>query len=124
MRNTGARNFLRDGLKRGDRVFFYHSNAEPSAIAGVCEVVKEGYPDSSAFDPKSDYYDAGSDAAHPTWFMVDVKAVEKLKRPVTLPEIKASAALADIALVRVSRLAVVPITDAEWETVMEMSRQD
>ena len=71
VRNTGARNFLRDGLKRGDRVFYYHSNAEPSAIAGICEVVKEGYPDSSAFDATSEYYDAGSDIAHPTWFMVD-----------------------------------------------------
>ena len=123
VRNTGARNFLRDGLKRGDRVFFYHSNAEPSAIAGICEVVKEGYPDSSAFDPKSDYYDAASDAAHPTWFMVDVRAVEKLKHPVTLPEIKASAALANMALIRVSRLAVVPVTDAEWEIVVAMSRE-
>ncbi len=123
VRNSGARNFLRDGLKRGDRVFFYHSNAEPSAIAGICEVVKEGYPDSSAFDAKSDYYDAASDRAHPTWFMVDVRAVEKLKRPVTLAEIKANTALANMALVRVSRLAVVPVTDAEWDTVMEMSRQ-
>jgi len=123
VRNTGARNFLRDGLKRGDRVFFYHSNAEPSAIVGICEVVKEGYADSSAFDPKSDYYDAASDAAHPTWFMVDVKAIDRLKRPVTLPEIKASVALANMALVRVSRLAVVPVTDTEWDIVVEMSRQ-
>ena len=123
VRNTGARNFLRDGLKRGDRVLFYHSNAEPSAIAGIGEVVKEGYPDSSAFDPTDDYYDAASDAAHPTWFMVDVRAVEKLKRPVTLSEIKASAALSNMALVRVSRLAVVPVTDAEWDIVVAMSRE-
>lgn len=123
VRNTGARNFLRDGMKRGDRVLFYHSNAEPSCIAGICEVVKEGYADSSAFDSKSDYYDAASDATHPTWFMVDVKAVEKLKRPVTLPEIKASAALANMALIRVSRLAVVPVTDAEWDIVVEMSKE-
>jgi predicted RNA-binding protein with PUA-like domain len=122
VRNTGARNFLRDGLKRGDRVFFYHSNAEPSAIAGICEVVKEGYPDDSAFDSSSDYYDAASDPANPMWYMVDVRAVEKLARPVTLPEIKASKALENMALVRVSRLAVVPVTDAEWDVVMEMSR--
>ena len=124
VRNTGARNFLRDGLKRGDRVFFYHSNAEPSCIAGIGEVVNEGYPDRSAFDPQSDYYDAGSDVAHPTWFMVDVRAVAKLKRPVTLLEIKASGALANMALIRVSRLAVVPVTDAEWDTVVEMSQDD
>lgn len=123
VRNTGARNFLRDGLKRGDRVFFYHSNAEPSAIAGICEVVKEGYPDDSAFDPKSDYYDAASDPANPMWYMVDVRAVEKLARPVTLPEIKASKALENMALIRVSRLAVVPVTDDEWDTVLEMSRK-
>ena len=123
VRNTGSRNFLRDGLKKGDRVFFYHSNAEPSAIAGICEVVKEGYPDFTAFDARSDYFDADSDEAHPTWFMVDVKAVEKLKRPVTLPEIKANPALAEIALLRVSRLAVVPVTDAEWEEVLTMSRK-
>ncbi|MEO7997362.1 MAG: EVE domain-containing protein [Gemmatimonadaceae bacterium] len=123
VRNTGARNFLRDGMKRGDRVFFYHSNAEPSAIAGICEVVKEGYPDDSAFDPKSDYYDAASDPANPMWFMVDVRAVEKLARAVTLPEIKASKALANMALVRVSRLAVVPVTDEEWNVVLEMSRK-
>lgn len=123
VRNTAARNFLRDGLKLGDRVFFYHSNAEPSAIVGICEVVREGYPDDSAFDPKSDYYDAASDRAHPTWFMVDVRAVKKLDRPVTLAEIKASVALANMALIRVSRLAVVPVTDAEWDAVLDMSRK-
>lgn len=121
VRNSAARNFLRDAMKLGDRVFFYHSNAEPSAIAGICEVVKEGYPDHTAFDASSDYYDAGSEPAHPTWFMVDLRAVKKLKNPVTLPDIKASAALANMALIRVSRLAVVPVTDAEWDVVLEMS---
>ncbi|MGV3710871.1 MAG: EVE domain-containing protein [Gemmatimonas sp.] len=122
VRNTAARNFLRDGLKKGDRVFYYHSNAEPSAIVGTAEVVKEGYPDASAFDAKSDYYDAASDPAHPMWYMVDVRAVEPLRRPVTLAEIKDNAALANMALIRVSRLAVVPVTDAEWDEVIAMSR--
>jgi predicted RNA-binding protein with PUA-like domain len=122
VRNTAARNFLRDGLKNGDRVFYYHSNAEPSAIVGIAEVVREGYPDDSAFDAASDYYDAASDRAHPMWYMVDVRAVEKLRRPVTLGEIKDNAALANMALIRVSRLAVVPVTDAEWEEVLAMSR--
>lgn len=122
VRNTGARNFLRDALKKGDRVLYYHSNAEPSAIVGTAEVVREGYPDHSAFDPKSDYYDAASDPENPTWFMVDVRAVRKLANPVTLADVKASKDLANMALIRVSRLAVVPVTDAEWDTVIEMSR--
>lgn len=122
VRNTASRNFLRDGIKKGDRVFFYHSNAEPSAIAGTCEVVKEGYPDHTAFDPNSDYYDAESDALNPMWFMVDVKATEKLKRPVTLQEIKSHPVLSQMALVRVSRLAVTPVSDAEWEEVLAMTR--
>jgi predicted RNA-binding protein with PUA-like domain len=121
VRNTGARNFLRDGMKRGDLVFYYHSNAEPSAIVGICEVVREGYPDHTAFDPSHAYYDDASDPATPTWFMVDLKAVRALARPVTLPELKAAPALAEMALLRVGRLSVVPVTAAEWATVIAMS---
>lgn len=122
VRNTGARNFLRDGMKRGDLAFYYHSNAEPSAIVGICEVVKEGYPDTTALDPAHPYYDAESVAETPTWFMVDVRAVEALPRAVTLPEIKASHVLSEMALLKVSRLSVVPITATEWQIVLDMSR--
>jgi predicted RNA-binding protein with PUA-like domain len=122
VRNTGARNFLRDGMKKGDLAFYYHSNAEPSAIVGICEVVKEGYPDHTALDPAHAYYDEASVAETPTWFMVDVKAVEALPRPVTLPEIKNSAALSEMALIKVGRLSVVPVTAQEWEIVLRMSR--
>lgn len=122
VRNTGARNFLRDGMKRGDLAFYYHSNAEPSGIAGICEVVREGYPDPTALDPAHDYYDPASVAETPTWFMVDVKAVEPLPRAVTLPEIKASAELREMALLKVSRLSVVPVTPEEWQIVLRMSR--
>lgn len=121
VRNSSARNFLRDGMKKGDLAFYYHSNAEPSAIVGICEVVREGYPDPTALDPSHDYYDADSNAETPTWFMVDVKAVKKLKSPVALPEIKNSAALGDMALVKVGRLSVVPVRPAEWHTVIAMS---
>ena len=121
VRNSSARNFLRDGMKKGDLAFYYHSNAEPSAIVGICEVVHEGYPDPTALDPSHDYYDADSNAETPTWFMVDVKAVKKLKSPVALPEIKNSAALGDMALVKVGRLSVVPVRPAEWHTVIAMS---
>ena len=123
VRNTGARNFMRDGMKRGDWCFYYHSNAEPSAIVGICEVVREGYPDHTAFDPKHDYYDAASDPAAPTWFMVDVRAVEKLSRGVTLPELKGRADLSEMALLKVGRLSVVPVTTLEWATVIAMSEE-
>jgi predicted RNA-binding protein with PUA-like domain len=121
VRNTAARNFLRDGMKKGDRVFFYHSMADPPSIVGICEVVREGYPDASAFDRKSEYHDPASDKGHPTWFMVDVKAVKKLARAVTLHEIKANPALAEMALLRVSRLSVVPVSAGEWQEILEMS---
>lgn len=121
VRNTAARNFLRHGMKLGDLAFYYHSNAEPSAIVGICEVVREGYPDASAFDQKHPYYDADSVPDAPTWFMVDVRAVSKLKRAVTLPEVKATPELQEMALVRVGRLSVVPVTAAEWKLVLAMS---
>ncbi len=121
VRNTGARNFLRDGMRLGDLAFYYHSNAEPSAIVGICEIVREGYPDHTAFDPAHAYYDPDSVLDTPTWFMVDVRAVSKLTRPVTLPEIKARPELADMALIKVGRLSVVPVTAQEWEIVVAMS---
>lgn len=117
VRNTGARNFLRDGMKVGDLAFYYHSNAEPSAIVGICEVVREGYPDHTAFDPSHAYYDDASDPATPTWYMVDVKAVQALPNPVPLSVIKNDPALQEMALVRVGRLSVVPVTPAEWANV-------
>lgn len=121
VRNSSARNFLRDGMKKGDLAFYYHSNADPSAIVGICEVVREGYPDPTALDPAHDYYDAASNADTPTWFMVDVKAVKTLATPVALPAIKSSAALREMALVKVGRLSVVPVRPDEWETVLAMS---
>ncbi len=120
VRNTGARNFLRDGMKKGDLVFYYHSNATPSAIVGVCKVVHEGYPDPTAFDASHDYFDPNSDPETPTWFMVDVQAVKKLTTPVALPDIKTEPALSEMALVRVGRLSVVPVTEDEWQTVLRM----
>src|SRR3954464_14252183 len=93
VRNFTARNNLK-AMKKGDRVFFYHSNASPSAVAGIAEVVKEAYPDPTALDPKHDHFDPKSKADAPTWFMVDIKAVEKLPRPVSLDEIKKNKSLA------------------------------
>jgi predicted RNA-binding protein with PUA-like domain len=123
VRNTAARNFLRDGMQVGDQVFFYHSMADPAGIVGICEVVRAGYPDHTAFDPKHEYHDPGSHPDAPTWFMVDLKAVRPLERMVTLPEIKATKALAGTALLRVSRLSVVPVAAKEWETILALSEQ-
>jgi len=117
VRNSSARNFMRDGMKQGDLAFYYHSNAEPSGIVGICEVVREGYPDHTAWDPSHDYFDDKSDPDMPTWFMVDVKAVQPFRTMVTLPQIKADPALAEMALVKVGRLSVVPVTAEEWAHV-------
>jgi predicted RNA-binding protein with PUA-like domain len=120
VRNHAARNFLKDGMKKGDRVFFYHSMANPQAVVGICEVVREGYPDPTALDPASEYHDPDATPEDPRWYMVDLRAVERLRRPVTLPEIKARPELAEMALVRVGRLSVSPVTPAEWETIVAM----
>lgn len=122
VRNFTARNFLRDGMRKGDHVFFYHSNADPPAIVGVCEVVREGYPDATAFDRNDPHHDPGSDPANPKWFMVDLRAVRALPRPVTLPELKARQELAGMALLRIGRLSVTPVTAAEWKVITEMAK--
>ena len=121
VRNFAARGHLR-AMKQGDRVFFYHSNAEPSAIVGIAEVAREAYPDSTAFDAADPHYDPKSNPDAPTWFMVDIRGIEPLPRPVSLEEIKKTKALASMALVRLGRLSVQPVTPKEWETVLKMSR--
>ena len=122
VRNFTARNFMRDGMKKGDRVFFYHSSTKPQAIVGICEVVAEGYADSTATDPKHDGFDPKATKADPIWFMVDLRAVEALPRPVTLAEIKARKELATMALLRIGRLSVTPVTAKEWEVVCSMAK--
>jgi predicted RNA-binding protein with PUA-like domain len=121
IRNFVARNFLRDGMKLGDRVFFYHSSTEPPAIVGICEVVREGYPDDSAFDPASEGHDPKSEKERPTWFMVDLRAVAQFTRPVTLHELKDRKELAGMAMLRIGRLSVTPVTAREWETICAMA---
>lgn len=122
VRNFAARNFMRDGMKMGDLVFYYHSSVDPQAIHGICEVVREAYPDPTQFDRQHYGFDEGSKPDAPTWFMVDLRAVEPLARPVTLPALKATASLAQMALIRIGRLSVVPLTPAEWETIVKLGR--
>jgi predicted RNA-binding protein with PUA-like domain len=123
VRNFQARNYLRDQIKKGDRVLFYHSSADPPAIAGVAEVVREGHADPTAFDPKADHYDPKSDPASPTWFQVSIKAVEPIEPPIGLPELRTLSALKNMELLRKgSRLSIQPVTAAEWKTIMELAR--
>ena len=122
VRNYQARNTLRDQMKTGDRVFYYHSNAEPSGIAGICEVVREGYPDHTAFDPTDPHFDPKSRRDEPTWYMVDVRAVAPFPRLVTLAELKGVKGLEKMALVQKgSRLSVQPVTRKEWEIVCRIA---
>ena len=121
VRNHTARTFMRDGMKLGDQVFFYHSNAEPSAIIGICEVVREGYPDHTALDRKDPHFDPGSNPEDPTWYMVDLKAVRALPRPLPLPELRARKDLAGMALLRIGRLSVSPVRAEEWALIMDMA---
>ena len=123
VRNFAARNFLRDGMKRGDQVFFYHSSTNPQAIVGICQVAREAYPDPTALDRKHPAFDAKSDPKNPSWYAVDLEAVAPLARPVTLTEIKANKALAEMALVRIGRLSVTPVRPAEWDAIMTMSKR-
>jgi predicted RNA-binding protein with PUA-like domain len=119
VRNFAARNHLR-AMKKGDRVLFYHSSTKPTAVVGVAEVVREAYPDSTALDKKDPHFDPKSKTEDPTWFMVDIKAVEPFKRPVSLDEIKKVKALANMALIRLGRLSVQPVTPEEFEIVTKM----
>ena len=121
VRNYQARNFIRDEMKIGDKVIFYHSNAEPPAAVGICEIVKEAYPDFSAFNPEDSHYDPKSKKDSPTWFMVDVKFVKKFSRPVSITEIKADKILQKMNLVqRGNRLSVMPVTKDEFDEIVRM----
>jgi len=121
VRNYQARNLLRDEIKKGDGVFFYHSNSKPLAIVGIAEVVREGYPDHTAFDPDHEHYDPKSDPEKPTWFMVDIRAVTKLAKPVTRDMMLLDKRLKNMMLLqRGARLSVQPVTRREWDAVQEL----
>jgi predicted RNA-binding protein with PUA-like domain len=124
IRNYQARNFMRDDMKIGDKLLFYHSNCKEIGVVGVAEVVKESYPDHTAWDSNSKYYDSKSTPDNPRWFMVDVKLVEKFKRTVTLKEIKNEPKLADMKLVQKGvRLSVQPVTKEEFQHIAKMAKQ-
>ena len=121
VRNYQARNMMRDEMKIGDRVIIYHSNAEPSAAVGVAEVAREGYPDHTQFDPADDHFDPEADPAQPRWYMVDVRAVQRLARPLSLAELREVPTLTGMELLRKgSRLSVQPVRPEEFDTILKL----
>jgi len=121
VRNYQARNFLRDEVRVGDRVFLYHSNSDPLAIVGTAEVVKAGYPDHTAFDSKDHHYDPKSDPEAPTWFMVDVRLIQKFSEPATREELASSKSTDGMmVLKRGARLSIQPVTAGEWKAVHKL----
>ena len=120
VRNYQARNYLRDAVHVGDQLFFYHSNIAEPAIVGIAEVVRAGYPDWTARDPENAHFDPRSTAADPVWFMVDVRCVKPLPRPVTLAELKTIPVLSGMVLLSRSRLSIQPVRDEEWRLILRL----
>lgn len=125
VRNFQARNFMRDEMKAGDGVFIYYSSTDEPGVAGVAEVAREAYPDPSAFDKKDPHYDPASKPDAPTWFVVDVRGVEKLPAYVTLAQMRTVKALEGMRLLQKgNRLSITPVTEKEWETVRALGGLD
>jgi predicted RNA-binding protein with PUA-like domain len=123
VRNYQARNFLRDTVKVGDGVLFYHSSTDPPCIAGIATVVKAAHPDPTAFDPEAEHFDPQSVRSNPTWYQVSIKAVRQFEPPLGLPHLKTVPALAHMELVRKgSRLSVQPVTKGEWNAVLSLAK--
>ena len=123
VRNFQARNFLRE-MRVGDLAFFYHSSADVVGIAGIVEVVREAYPDRTAFDPKNDHYDADSDPDKPRWYQVDVRLVRKFDHVIALDELRqhANGKLKDmVVLKRGNRLSITPVTKSEWQFIESLA---
>jgi len=125
VRNYQARNFMRDDMKVGDKIFFYHSNCKVPGIVGIASVASKPYPDRWQFDPDSKYYDPKSETDEPRWILVDVKYQRHLKRVISLAEIKEHAeALGDFALTRRgNRLSIMPVDKAQWDYLLGLEKQ-
>ena len=125
VRNYQVRNYMRDDMKVGDGVLFYHSSAKPLAVVGTASIVREAYADSTALDPAEKHYDPKSSPDNPIWLMVDIKAEQEFKRPVTLDEIKQNPRLQNMLVIRRGmRLSIQPVTQEEWEELVSMDSGD
>ncbi|MCQ8182330.1 EVE domain-containing protein [Methylomonas sp. SURF-1] len=121
VRNYQARNMMRDEMKIGDQILFYHSNCDEPGIVGIAEVVRESYPDFTAFDPDDKHFDPKSNPDKPTWFMVDVKFVRKLSRTISLRELKTKSELSELALLRRgNRLSIMPVSVEQWAFILAL----
>jgi predicted RNA-binding protein with PUA-like domain len=120
VRNFQARNFLRDTVAVGDRVLFYHSNIPEPAVVGLAEIVRAGHPDTTALNPNGEHFDPKASVDTPIWYMVDVRYVKPLPKIVTLENIKQNPLLADMPLVKRSRLSIQPVTKDEWQIILTM----
>jgi len=122
IRNYQARNFMRDSMAIGDKIFFYHSNCAEPAIVGVMKVASKPYPDPTAFDPESNYHDPKSDPDNPRWILVDVKYVKKLKKPITLSAMKEMPELDGMQLLKKgNRLSVMPVEEKHWNFINNLA---
>lgn len=123
VRNYQVRNMLRDEMRKGDLAFFYHSSCEVPGIYGVVTIVKEGYPDATAFDPRHHHFDAESDPKEPRWYVVDVELQRRFANPITLETLKANAKKLDDMLVlrRGNRLSITPVTAEQWRRVLALA---
>jgi predicted RNA-binding protein with PUA-like domain len=121
VRNFQARNMMRDDMKTGDLAFLYHSSCKEPGIAGIMEIVRAGYPDTTAFDSNARYFDPKSDPANPRWYRVDVRFVRKLKRIITLSELKEHSEVTGLPLVRRgNRLSVMPVSWQQWKFILTL----
>jgi len=124
VRNYQARNYMRDGMRAGDGVFFYHSSCAEPGIVGIAEVGSAAYPDPTQFDPRSDYFDAASKREEPRWSLVDVHYKRHLKRAITLVELRAQASkLNGFKLLSAGRLSVMPVTPAHWNYILALEKR-
>jgi len=122
VRNYQARNLMRDEMRVGDGVLFYHSSVDPPGVVGLAEVAREGYPDATAFDPRDPHYDPKSDPGNPRWYRVDVRFVRAFPRMVTLETLRRTPGLEAMKVVqRGMRLSVQPVTPQEWEIVLKLA---
>jgi predicted RNA-binding protein with PUA-like domain len=123
VRNYQARNMIRDDMKRGDQAFLYYSSCAEPGIVATMKIVKEGYPDPTAFDRKDHHYDPDSDPAKPRWFVVDVQLERPLTRLITLDELRkhATKELKNMVLLRKgNRLSITPVTAVEWKFILSL----